>query len=453
MLKPTIVIIGGGIAGLAAAVRLIQLGLRPIVLEKRPFLGGRAFSFLDSDSGLEIDNGQHVFIGACREFQQYVKDIDAWDQIRLDDHLAIPILKHGQRGWLRARKLPGFLANLSALIDYRHVSLTGKLRILWGLLHIRFTRLRSDLSQDQITFEKWLLDHGQTNETIQNFWNLIVLPSLNDDVSVVSAYTSITLFKVALLGDSHNPAIGIPMSSLSNLIGENARKFIESHDGEIRTDINVQSLSIRSGSVTGVETASGDMIEGNAVISAVPAAAMLPFLPSDSGSLDNFFSPAESISTSPIVAIHIWYDRPVMQENFAAMIGSSLQWVFNDTSLKSRDDDGGQHVVISLSGAWVWKHKSKHELREIFTAEMAKVFPSALRANISRFSVVKMLDATLRVTPGSERFRLPQRTTLSGFYLAGDWTDTGWPSTMESAVRSGNFAAKYIVEDICVKTG
>lgn len=443
----TVLIIGGGIAGLATAVRLIQIGIKPIVLEKRPFLGGRAYSFTDSDTGTEIDNGQHVFIGACDQFQQYIADIGASDQIRLEKRIGFPVLKHGKISWIKARKLPGPLANLSALLGYKHVSLVGKFRILWGLLSIKMTRLGVTSPHDLFSFDDWLRDHGQTDETIRNFWNLIILPSLNDDIESVSAHTGIELFKIALLGSAKNPAMGIPLSGLSTLVGENAKKFIEGHGGEIRTGIDVQSLEIAKGRISGVRTAKDQLIKGEAIVSAVPASAMTPLLPSGSSELEDFFTPAESVRTAPIVAIHIWYDRPVMTDKFVATIDSPLQWVFNETELKSRDEIG-QHIVISLSGAWKWQDKSKNQLREIFTEEMAKTFPAAKDAYVEKFAVVKMLEATFQVAPNSRKQRLSQRTPLPGFYLAGDWTDTDWPSTMESAVRSGNLAAKYIAEDI-----
>ena len=452
----TVVVIGGGIAGLAAAVRLIQLGMAPIVLEKRPFLGGRAFSFTDADTGVEIDNGQHVFVGACDQFRQFISDIGAHDQVTLEKRMGLPVLKSGRLSWLRARKLPGSLANLSALLAYRHVGLTGKLLILWGFLSIRPTRLGRNSVHDQVTFENWLRDHGQNDETIRNFWNLIILPALNDDISVVSAHTGIMLFKVALLGPQRNPAMGIPRVGLSTLTGDNAHEFIELHGGEIRTGVDVASLKIDGARITGVLTTDGEPIDADAVISTVPAAAMAALLPGGSGSRDrpdDFFTPAESIKTAPIVAVHIWYDRAVLQNKYLAVLDSPLQWVFNDTELKSRDDGGGQHIVISLSGAWEWQDRSKRELREIFTAEMARVFPEAQGAKILRFTIVKTPEATFRSVPGSQKARLSQRTPLPGFYLAGDWTDTGWPSTMESAVRSGNLAAGYIAEDIGTGTG
>jgi squalene-associated FAD-dependent desaturase len=450
MATRTVVIIGGGIAGLATAVRLIRHGIKPIVLEKRPFLGGRAYSFTDSDTGVEIDNGQHVFIGACNEFQQYIADIGATDQIRLERRIGFPVLKRGKTSWLKARKLPGVLANLSALIGYRHVSVAGKIRLLWGLLSIKLTKLRPGPMSlhDKFTFDDWLREHGQNNETIDNFWNLIILPSLNDDITAVSAHTGIELFKVALLGSANNPAMGIPLAGLSKLVGDNACEFIESHGGEVRTGVDIESLHISNGAITGVRTVGDELIEGQAVVSAVPAAAMNMLLPSRSpDAADDFFTPAELVRTAPIVAVHIWYDRPVLTEKFVATLDSPLQWIFNDTDLKSRNESG-QHIVISLSGAWEWQDRSKQELREIFTAEMEKAFPAAVEAKIDKFTIVKMLEATFRVGPGSQQTRLSQQTPLPGFYLAGDWTDTGWPSTMESAVRSGNLAAMYVVHDI-----
>ena len=153
----TVIVLGGGIAGLASAVRLIQHGIKPIVLEKRPFLGGRAYSFIDRETGIEIDNGQHVFVGACKQFQKYINDIGVDDQVTLDDRVGFPVVKQNQISWLRGRKLPSALSNLSMLIGYRHIGITDKIRILWGLLSIRRTNL--DVRHDQVTFYDLSLIH------------------------------------------------------------------------------------------------------------------------------------------------------------------------------------------------------------------------------------------------------------------------------------------------------
>ena len=442
----TVIVLGGGIAGLASALRLIQRGLKPIVLEKRPFLGGRAYSFKDRETGIEIDNGQHVFVGACKQFQKYIADLGVDDQVTLDDRVGFPVVKRGKVTWLRGRKLPSALSNLSMLIGYKHLGITNKFRILWGLLRIKRTNL--DIRHDQLSFYDWLKGHHQNEETIENFWNLIILPSLNDDINSVNAYTGISLFKVAFLGPNKNAAIGVPLIGLSSLVGESARGLIENAGGAIKTGFSAAGIHMESGQVIGVRSQDGELVKGNAVISALPAADMISLLNRSPGMQHDFFKPAESVQTAPIVAIHIWYNRPVLTEKYTAVLNSPLQWVFNDTLLKSRDDDGGQHIIISLSGAWKWQDRSKGELKEIFTAEMARTFPKAKTATITRFTVVKMLEATFRVSVGSLASRLPQQTPVPGFYLAGDWTDTGWPSTMESAVRSGNLAADYVAQDI-----
>ena len=442
----SVIVLGGGIAGLASAVRLIQHGLKPIVLEKRPFLGGRAYSFIDRETGIEIDNGQHVFVGACKQFQKYIADIGLDDQVTLDDRVRFPVVKQDQISWLRGRKLPSALSNLSMLIGYRHIGITDKIRILWGLLSIKRTNL--DIRYDQVTFYDWLKVHHQNEDTIKNFWNLIILPSLNDNINCVSAYTGISLFKVAFLGPIKNAAIGFPLIGLSSLVGERAQNLIETAGGAIKTGFSATSLHMESGQVRGVRNQDGELVKGNAVISAMPASDMTSLLEHSADIQHDFFKPAESVQTAPIVALHIWDDRPVLSEKYMAILDSPLQCVLNDTILKSRDDSGAQHIVISLSGAWEWQDQSKEELKEIFTAEMARTFPQARTAIITRFTVVKMLEATFRVSVGSLASRLPQKTPVPGFYLAGDWTDTGWPSTMESAVRSGNLAADCVAEDL-----
>ncbi len=441
--RKSALVVGGGLAGLSAGVSLSRSGFHVTVLEKRPFLGGRAFSFNDPETGVEVDNGQHVFVGACTEYMQFLRDIDAWQNVRMPTRLSTPVIRNGKTAWLQASSwIPGAAANLPALLSYNHLSINGRLRLLYGMVRIRFA---GDPSETE-TFVAWLRRHGQNDETISRFWNLIVLPSLNDDITVVSASAGIMLFQTALLGEPHKAAIGYPVVGLSRLAGDAAQSVIESHGGDVRKSVDVHSLVIDNGHVTGVRLPSGDTLTADAVVLALPAAAMCDLLPGSYAGTD-FFSPARHVETAPIVGVHLWYDRPVMDDPFAAVLDSPLQWVFNVTKMHERESgeaDGGQHVAISLSGAWQWKDKTKAELRDTFTREMAKVFPAAATATITRFITVKMLDATFRVTPRAEDHRLPQETPVPGLFLAGDWTRTGWPSTMESAVRSGNLAAEAV---------
>ena len=447
MNRRKVVVVGGGLAGLAASVRLSEAGFGPLLLERRPFLGGRAYSFEDKETGVEVDNGQHVFVGACNEYQDFLQKIDAQDNVRMPDRLHAPILLNGKTSHLKANALPGPLANIRALLFYGHLSPAAKLRLFYGLLRIRLAKRESGGPLEEKTFDSWLRQNMQNDETIDNFWNLITLPALNDDIRDVNADMGVMLFQTALMGAPQNAAIGYPVVGLSSLAGTAASSFIRDAGGEVRCGVGVNGIGFDEGRFQ-VHTSDGESIQADACVVALMPEKMLEVLP-ESHRASPFFSKAQKVQTAPIVGVHIWYDRPVMDDIFVAAIDTPVQWVFNVSGMReTREEDGGQHVVISLSGAWKWKDIPKVELQELFVAEMARLFPLAGGANVKRFLVVKMLDATFRVAPGSGRYRLPQMTPEPGFFLAGDWTDTGWPSTMEGAVRSGNIASDLAIEHL-----
>lgn len=331
-----VAVIGGGIAGLAAAVRLTQLGYRVSVIEKRPFLGGRAYSFTDRETGLEIDNGQHVIVGACTEFVEYMESIGASESIEFELNLKFPVILNNRKSWLQSRWFPGVLGNVAGLITYKHLDFSDRLRVLRGLFSIRRTNTQRSDEFDQITFTDWLRNHGQNDRTIENFWNLIVLPALNDDIGAVSAEIGIELFKVALLGSTENPALGLPLDPLSELVGNKARTFLESKKAEFLLDSDVTDLLIENGKISGVVLANGNVVRADATVAAVPADALADLLPTSDSDEEDFFTPAAQIDTAPIVAVHIWYDRTVMDEKLVAVLNSPLQWVFDDSAIKIR---------------------------------------------------------------------------------------------------------------------
>lgn len=446
-----VAVVGGGLAGLATGVALSERGFKVVLLEKRPFLGGRAFSFKDAETGVEVDNGQHVFVGACSSYMQFLRDIGAWGNVRMPGRLETRVIRNGRSAWLRASSwVPGSAANLPALIGYGHISMVGRLRLLYGMMRIRFARRKPGGPLEDETFDSWLRRRGQNDETISRFWNLIVLPALNDSITDVSADAGLMLFQTALLGAPSKAAIGYPVVGLSRLAGDAAERYITHRNGEVRRSSDVSGLAYESGRVCGVRLQSGEVIDADSVVVALPPSAMGELVGEGSGN-DEFFAAASEIETAPIVGVHIWYDSEVIDDLFVAVLESPLQWVFNVSKMHERESQetgSGQHIAISLSGAWQWKDKSKAELREIFVAEMARVFPTAATAQVTRFIIVKMLDATFRVVPGAEKHRLPQETPVEGLFLAGDWTQTGWPSTMESAVRSGNLAADAVARHL-----
>ncbi|MBM3959641.1 MAG: phytoene dehydrogenase [SAR202 cluster bacterium] len=448
--RPRVAVVGGGLAGLATAVRALGLGWTPIVLEKRPYLGGRAFSFVDRETGVEVDNGQHVFLGACTEYMAFLREIGAWENVALQDRLDIPVSRNGQVARLRwSTGLPDSLGLMPSLLRYRHLGFIDKLRVAYGMARVRGVRLAGPGSGlDRHTFDAWLRAHGQNDATINYLWNLIVLPALNDDISAVSAEAGIMLFQTALLGGSAAAAIGFSRVALTGLAGTAASRVIEAGGGEVRLSSEVTQVDIENGVVNGVRLANGEEVEAEAVVLAVPHHALKPLLPPAIAG-DAPYSLAERLDSAPIVGVHIWYDAHVIDGVFVAVLDSPVQWVFNVDAMHSPashpkrapGEPPQQHVVVSLSGAWKWSQMTREELKEVFVPEMAKLFRAARPEKVRRFLSVKQAHATFRCTPGSAAFRPGQRTPLKNLLLAGDWTSTGWPSTMESAVRSGNLAA------------
>ena len=252
------------------------------------------------------------------------------------------------------------------------------------------------------------------------------------------------VFQETLLKGPSDAAIGLSRVGLTSLNGDPAARLLKDSGGSLRSGKAVKSIEVADDRVIGIRLSDGATIRADAYVSALPYGALLDALPGEVAR-GPFFSKASSLDSAPIVGIHLWYDRPVMNQDFVVFLDSPVQWVFNKSLIQGDGAGDGQYVCISLSGAWNYARLPKEELIETFTKEMARLFPRAGGAKIERSFVVKELSATFRPTPGAAKHRLPQRTPISNFLLAGDWTQSGWPSTMEGAVRSGVFAADALV--------
>ena len=444
---PSVVIAGGGLAGLASATRLASLGVRPIVIEKRPFLGGRAFSFVDHETNVEVDNGQHIFLGACHEYIDFVKTIGASNDIHISNGFDVPVLHHNKISRLSTSPFSGTLGMMSVLFNYAHLGWADRMRAAYGLLKIRMThRQSSNKTLDNMSFAKWLKWQWQSDETIDKFWNLVVLPALNDDISQVSADAGIMFFQTAFMNDPGDSSIGYAKVGLTKLAGDSAHRWIESHGGTIRTKTEIVALESDSTKTLGMRTANGGLVSGDAYVLALPFSELSSELPKELAQSDPFVH-IPKLEVAPIVAIHIWYDRQVIQQDFIAILDSPIQWIFNVTEMHDKPGPD-HHIVISLSGAWEWHTRAKKDLSTIFVNEMTRLFDRAKNAEVKRVVIVKQLAATFRSSPGASRFRPNQKTPVPNLFLAGDWTQTGWPSTMESAIRSGNRAADAVVKQL-----
>ena len=444
--KQKVAVLGGGLAGLSAARRLLEHGCEVTLVEKRPFFGGRAYSFRDGEDGVEVDNGQHVFLGCCAYYIDFLRAVGSFDRTYLPKRLRTEVVLDGVTGVLSSTRFLGRLHLLPSFVAYPHLGVKDKLLVGYGLLRARLTnRSKGSATLDEESAYDWLKRHHQTDRAIDNLWNLFILPALNDDVRNVSADMALMVFQEALLKGPSDAAIGLSRVGLTSLNGEPGARMVEDAGGSLLSGVTVRSIDVTDSTVTGVQISDGEALQADAYVSALPYQALLEALPGEVAA-DPFFSKVSALDSAPIVGIHLWYDRPIMDQDFVAFLNSPVQWVFNKSLIQEGDGGPGQYVCISLSGAWQHADTPKEELIETFTQEMARLFPRAAEASVERSFVVKELAATFRSTPGAAKHRLPQTTPISNLFLAGDWTQSGWPSTMEGAVRSGVFAADALAE-------
>ena len=489
----SVIVLGGGVAGISAALHLSEAGFRVTLVESRRFLGGRAFSFTDGKTGDVVDNGQHVITGGCTRFLDLLERLGARDRWFLQPRLDIRVRsRQGTAGSLRTGMAPAPFHLLGSLLRYPHLPAADKVRVLTALVRAKLTD-RWQPALERITFRDWLVKRGQTERAIAKFWNVFVEPVLNDSVSDVSAAMGLMFVQEAMLKGYSDPNIGYPTSGLLPCLGEPARERLSALGCNVMLGAPVKRIVVEAGSespqrsaahagdgstggalagtghqsgearVAGVELGSGEMVIGDRYVSALPRDVLGMVLPGEMADMP-VISRAGKIQQAPIVNVHLWYDRPVMEEDFCAFVDSPLQWVFNKGASSGRSvlervqpagwGASGQRICVSLSAAWEYIGLPREELAQAVHTEVLAAFShegagqKGGSPNLLHWSVVKQRQATIRCLPGVEDLRPPSATPISNLFLAGDWTKTGWPSTLEGAARSGFNAAQAVAAPV-----
>jgi squalene-associated FAD-dependent desaturase len=428
-----VVVIGGGLAGITAALGLADAGIPTTLLERRPRLGGATTSFPHGD--LIVDNGQHVFLRCCTEYRALLRRLGVAGQVTLQRRLDVTVLAPGGvRARLRRDPLPAPAHLTTALAGYRHLTPAQRARVIRGALALR--RLDpADRSLDTRTLGDFLAEHGQTEPIRTDFWDLFATATLNLPAAQASLQPAAKVFRTGLLDAADAGDIGWSAVPLGDLHGLAGLRALAAAGVATRTHAVVRAVEPgRDGWL--VHTEAGP-VRADAVVLAVPpldAARLLP-----PGAIP---APERlpALGASPIVNVHVIYDRPVLPVPLAAAVRSPVQWVFD----RSRPAGlrGGQYLAVSLSAADAWVDRPTGEIRSIFVPALAALLPRARSATVRELFVTRERRATFRQRVGSAALRPGPATTLPGLLLAGAWTDTGWPDTMESAVRSGQAAAR-----------
>ncbi len=434
-----VVVVGGGLAGLAAGLEATDRGAAVTLLERRPRLGGATWSF--RRRGIWFDNGQHVFLRCCTAYRTFLQRIGSSDGVFLQRRLEIPVLRPGGRsGAIRRTAGPAPLHLAASLLTYPHLDLGQRLNVLragWALRRLN----PADPALDEVAFGDWLAAHRQDAVAIETFWNLVVLPTVNVSAAEASLKLAAKVFVTGLLTEAAASDIGWARVPLSALHGDAARRALEAGGGEVRTRSAVTGVRTGSSGRLLVQ-ADGHLIEAESVVVAVPHDVVDSLLPPGSVTAQHRL---QDLGASPIVNVHLVYDRPVTELPILAAVGSDVQYVFDRTEAAGLDD-GRQCLAISLSAAESYIGRSSPELVAHFSAELARLLPAAADATLTESIVTRETAATFYGGPGTDRLRAGSESALPGVYLAGAWCDTGWPATMEGAVRSGTEAGRLAAE-------
>lgn len=448
------VVVGGGFAGITAAVRLAEVGIRVTVVEARAEAGGRVQSLNDHTTGETIDNGQHLLMGCYDATLRLLQTLGTTHLLRRQAALRVwfgDCLEQINNGngakifALDASRLPSKLGMAYGMLNLHGLSLHEKYDLL------RFAaRLQLNLVKPMNkTAWELLREERQSERVITRLWEPIILATLNAPVHAASATLLVQVMRLAFLGGREASQILIAETGLQEVLSS-ARSFLEQRGSRIVT-ATVKRLLYENGVVCGVECVNGEKFFADSIISALPSAMMLKLLPDDVRNT-SYFHALQGFETSPIISIYLWMDGDFLEQDFIALLGTATQWVFNRRKLCVAPNDVTErfpgHCSLTISAASELAQRGQTEIVESCWSELQRAFPRARTAQLLHSRVIRERHATPLFTPENEHLRPNAETPLQNLFLAGDWTNTGLPATIESAARSGERAADAVLTQL-----
>ena len=434
--RQTVAVIGGGLAGLSAASALADAGYHVELFERRPYLGGRASSYELPGTGEVVDNCQHVLLGCCTNLIDFYRRLGVEQQIRWYDEITF-ILPGGKSSTLKPGALPAPFHAAPSFLDSTVLDLKDKLAIARAMLAL-VPGLPSDDDED---FESWLKRHGQPKSALDRFWSPVLVSALNEELNRISVRYAALVFRDSFLKSAEAGRMGVPAVPLSQLYGT-AAQYIEARGGKVHLRAAVDSFRAEGDLIR--LCVGGEEIAANYAVLATPFNGIEKLMP-DARELQSLREQARSFESSPITGIHLWFDREITPLEHAVLLERTIQWMFHKSKiLATRRDSAqqGSYLELVVSSSKTLIDKPRQEIIDLAVRELAEFFPSVREANLTKATVVKEIHATFSPSPGSDAFRPLHTSPWPRLFLAGDWTATGWPATMEGAVRSGYGAAR-----------
>ncbi len=431
-----VVIIGAGLAGLAAATALAQHGFRVTIREARGRAGGRAGSFADVATGQLVDACQHVSMGCCTNLAHFCQTVGVTHLLEAQPWLYFmtPDRRVSRFG---ADRLPAPLHLGRSFLRAHYLTWGEKLRIARGLAALG----RAQPQAADVPFAEWLHCHGQTPRTVDRFWGLVLTSALNETVDRIGLHYARKVFVDGFLTHRRGFEVLLPTVPLGRLYGEELQTWLERHGVRLLLNQAVKQIDVRDGAVAALDLRDGTRTEADWYVAAVPFDRLLDLLPAEVVEAHAYLGNLRQLQTSPITSVHFWYDRAVTELPHAVLVDCVGQWVFNRGAVAP----GEHYVQVVVSAARAFRGLGHDEVQRRILAEMAALFPLAAGANLVRARVVTEHAATFSAVPGVDRWRPAQASPLRNLLVAGDWTATGWPATMEGAVRSGYLAAEALL--------
>ncbi|MGE5321888.1 MAG: hydroxysqualene dehydroxylase HpnE [Actinomycetota bacterium] len=435
--QQTVGVVGGGLAGLAAGCALSDAGLKVTLFERRPYVGGRASSYEHPGTGEVVDNCQHVLLGCCTNLVHFYEMLGVNDNIRWFDELTF--LEPGGRASRFAPTpfLPAPMHNVPAFLGAHMLSARDKLAIARAMF-----ALSRGLPDSQEDFLAWLRRHGQTERAIDRFWKTVLVSALNEDLDRISVRYAAQVFRESFMNSPAAGRMGVPSIPLSQLYSA-AIQYIQARGGEVLLRSAVNAIAPETERVQ-IATSAGER-SFNYVVLAAPFQTAAALLPGDAFAAQ-LKRQLEHFEPSPITGIHLWFDREITPLPHAVLLDRTIQWMFQKSKFQREREGPGSYMELVVSASRSLVQKSREEVLDLALRELSDFFPLAKQAQVLKAAVIKEVYATYSVLPGLDQFRPQARTEWPRIVLAGDWTASGWPATMEGAVRSGYLAAEALAE-------